>query len=85
MKLNHRCNLPVFQMLCAKGAAVLQSKSINVEDAANELINMLCTVKEEEEEEEDDETEEESSRPEGEQQQVEGVLPCLLWCIRINL
>ena len=46
-------------MLCAKAAQILQSKSINVEDAANELINMLCEVSDEEgeleeEEEEDD-------------------------------
>ena len=60
-------------MLCAKGAAILQSKSINVEDAANELINMLCTTKDEPEEEEDDEDDEdESSKPEQEQQEQEG-------------
>ena len=29
-------------MLCSRGAQLLQSKSVNVEDAANELINMLC-------------------------------------------
>ena len=32
----------LFQVLCARGAQILQSKSINVEDAANELISMLC-------------------------------------------
>ena len=37
----------------------LQSKSINVEDAANELINMLCEISEEAEEEEEEEAEEE--------------------------
>lgn len=43
----------VVQMLCAKGAQALQTKSINVEDAVNELINMLLdTPKEDEEEEE---------------------------------
>ena len=42
-------------MLCARGAQILQSKSINVEDAANELISMLCDVHEEEEPEEEDE------------------------------
>ena len=57
-------------MLCAKGAAILQSKSINVEDAANELINMLCATKDEEEDEDDDD-EDESSRPEGEQQEMD--------------
>ena len=36
----------VLQTLCSKGAQALQSKSINVEDAANELINMLCIVEE---------------------------------------
>ena len=47
-------------MLCAKGAQILQSKSINVEDAANELISMLCDVGESEEggdDEEKDDTE----------------------------
>ena len=33
-----------------RGAQTLQSKSINVEDAANELIDMLCALEEEEEE-----------------------------------
>ena len=32
------------QTLCSRGAQMLQSKSINVEDAANELINMLCII-----------------------------------------
>ena len=46
------------QMLCAKGANTLQTKSQTVEEAANELINMLCDVEPreaapEEEEEED--------------------------------
>ena len=46
------------QMLCAKGASMLQTKSQTVEDAANELINMLCNIEPpeasvEEEEEED--------------------------------
>ena len=45
-------------MLCAKGANTLQTKSQTVEEAANELINMLCDVEPpeatpEEEEEED--------------------------------
>ena len=31
-------------MLCAKGAVALQTKSLVVEEAANELINMLCPV-----------------------------------------
>ena len=39
---------------------LLQAKSINVEDAANELINMLCTYEPSEEEgEEKDEDEKE--------------------------
>ena len=29
-------------MLCMKGAQAPQSKSVNVEDATNELIQMLC-------------------------------------------
>jgi dynein heavy chain len=37
-------------MLCHKGAQVLQSKSINVEEAANELIRMLLNYEDEEEE-----------------------------------
>ena len=32
----------------------MQSKSVNVQDAANELINMLVDIEEEEEEEEED-------------------------------
>ncbi|XP_052062310.1 dynein axonemal heavy chain 5-like isoform X2 [Mytilus californianus] len=40
------------QMLCAKGAQALQTKSMVVEEASNELINMLCTMELEEEEEE---------------------------------
>lgn len=39
-------------MLCAKGAQALQTKSMVVEEASNELINMLCTMEIEEEEEE---------------------------------
>ena len=54
-------------MLCAKGAAVLQSKSINVEDAANELINMLCEAPAEEEEEEEEEGEGEEEGEEREE------------------
>lgn len=45
-------------MLCAKGAQTLQTKSQTVEEAANELINMLCDIEPpeaaaEEEDEED--------------------------------
>ena len=40
----HTC----LQTLCAKGAQTLQSKSVNVEDAANELINMLCDIPDDE-------------------------------------
>lgn len=39
-------------MLCAKGAHTLQTKSMVVEEASNELINMLCTVDLEDEEDE---------------------------------
>ncbi|XP_064640332.1 dynein axonemal heavy chain 5-like isoform X2 [Lineus longissimus] len=45
------------QMLCMHGAQNLQSKSINVEDAANELINMLCVLEEEEVDQDDFEDE----------------------------
>lgn len=38
-------------MLCAKGAVALQTKSLVVEEAANELINMLCPVDFEDEDE----------------------------------
>ena len=48
----------MFQMLCARGSQILQSKSINVEDAANELISMLCDVHEDEVDEQADEDEE---------------------------
>ena len=47
--------------LCTQGANTLQSKSINVEDAANELINMLCTFPEEEEAPQADDIEEEKA------------------------
>ncbi|XP_012940947.1 dynein heavy chain 5, axonemal [Aplysia californica] len=59
------------QKLCGKGAQILQTKSQTVEEAANELINMLCDVdplelegKEEEEEEEDAGFEEEEGQGE---------------------
>lgn len=52
------------QMLCAKGAVALQTKSLVVEEAANELINMLCPVDFEDEDEkiemEEDEEEQRS-------------------------
>ena len=53
-QLEH-CSPLLLQMLCAKGAQTLETKSINVEDAVNELINMLldAAIKEQEEEEED--------------------------------
>ena len=50
------------QMLCAKGATILQSKSVNVEDAVYELIDMLCEASESEEEEEEKEKEEEGEQ-----------------------
>ena len=43
---------PTKQELCLRGAQLLQSKSINVEDAANELINMLCIVPDDDDEDE---------------------------------
>lgn len=55
-------------MLCARGAQLLQTKSINVEEAANELINMLCenvTQEGEEEEEGEDHDMEEQEDEEG--------------------
>ena len=36
-------------MLCSKGANILQTKSLCVQEAANELIEMLCEVQEEDE------------------------------------
>ena len=53
------------QTLCNRGAQVLQNKSLNVEDAANELISMLCDIGEEEEEEEEEEEGEEDREDEG--------------------
>ncbi|XP_048253391.1 dynein axonemal heavy chain 5-like isoform X2 [Haliotis rufescens] len=47
------------QILCAKGAHILQTKSQTVEEAANELINMLCNSEPEETEGEEEEEEEE--------------------------
>ncbi|XP_064611990.1 dynein axonemal heavy chain 5-like isoform X2 [Liolophura sinensis] len=59
------------QMLCARGAQLLQTKSINVEEAANELINMLCEnvtqEAEEEEKGEDHETGEQDEEEEDEE------------------
>ena len=43
----------------------MQNKSLNVEDAANELISMLCDIGEEEEEEEEEEEGEEDREDEG--------------------
>ena len=44
----------IFQMLCSKGANILQTKSLCVQEAANELIEMLCEVQDEDEMAEDD-------------------------------
>ena len=44
--------------LCVTGARELQTKSVNVEDAANELINMLLTLPETPEDDEDFEADE---------------------------
>ena len=41
-------------MLCHKGAGILQTKSLVVEEAANELIELLCEVQEEEDAEDTD-------------------------------
>ena len=60
-------------MLCSKGAELLQSKSVNVEEATNELIRMLLEVDETEEEKvipvEDTEDEERN-----EQEESEGIM-----------
>ena len=53
------------QMLCARGSQTLQSKSINVEDAANELIEMLCTIESPEEEEDKEDVDEDAEQAEG--------------------
>jgi len=45
--------------LCTHGASELQTKSLNVEDATNELINMLLTLPESDDE--DDGMEEEAN------------------------
>ena len=45
------------QELCNKGAVTLQIRSTQVEEAANELINMLM-IEDEEEENDDDEDQE---------------------------
>jgi len=55
-------------MLCSKGAQLLQSKSLNVEEATNELIRMLLEVGETEEEKvplAEDDKEEELEESEG--------------------
>uniref|UniRef100_A0A2C9JCN9 AAA+ ATPase domain-containing protein n=1 Tax=Biomphalaria glabrata TaxID=6526 RepID=A0A2C9JCN9_BIOGL len=54
--------------LCAKGAHILQTKSQTVEEAANELINMLCDV---EPVERDADSEEEEQQQEQQQQEQE--------------
>ena len=56
-------------MLCAKGAHTLQTKSQTVEEAANELINMLCDV---EPPEPPPETEEEEDAGFDEEETAEG-------------
>ena len=53
-------------MLCTRGSQILQSKSINVEDAVNELISMLCDIHEDEEEEQPEEPEDGEEGEEGE-------------------
>ena len=60
---------PCAQMLCAKGAHMLQTKSQTVEEAANELINMLCDV---EPPEPPPETEEEEDAGFDEEETAEG-------------
>ncbi|XP_038070084.1 dynein heavy chain 5, axonemal-like isoform X1 [Patiria miniata] len=47
------------QDLCNRGAITIQNKSTQVEEAANEVINMLMSFEEEKEEEEEDEEEKE--------------------------
>ena len=60
-------------MLCSKGAQLLQSKSLNVEEATNELIRMLLEVDESEEEKipPADDVEDEEKK---EQEDLEGTL-----------
>merc|ERR1712228_816613 len=62
------------QKLCAKGAGTLQTKSMTVEEAANELINMLCDVEASgsTEEDMDDEDEEDAGFEEEEAEDGEG-------------
>lgn len=52
--VNFQPILPL-QLLCAKGAQILQTKSVNIEEAANELINMLLSEEDGEEMEDEDE------------------------------
>ncbi|KAK3610339.1 hypothetical protein CHS0354_029807 [Potamilus streckersoni] len=47
------------EMLCARGAQILQTKSIVVEEAANELISMLCDLEPEEDQEKEQMAEDE--------------------------
>ena len=60
------------QALCAKGSQIIQVKSINVENAANELISILCdahqTARDEMDEDDSDSDEDEG----GEWKLVEG-------------
>ncbi len=57
------------QGLCYRGAQQLQTKSLNVEEATNELIDMLLEPPQEEpEEEEEEEVEEEQEVADGKSQ-----------------
>lgn len=59
-------------MLCAKGAHILQTKSQTVEEAANELINMLCAMESPDGEQEAEE-EEEAALVEDTEEAAEGL------------
>ena len=53
------CFLVCTQRLCVRGSQILQTKSQTVEEAANELINMLCDEQSSKEEGEEEAEEEE--------------------------
>jgi hypothetical protein len=54
------------QSLCNRGAASLQSKSLNIENAVHELVVMLCDGQQAAAETDEDETDEEDADSPGE-------------------